>query len=38
VYKQVLNLVYEPPEDGTDVSKHAETVKDHSAMPYIPLC
>ena len=34
VYQQVLNLVYELPDDGTDVSKHAEIVKDHRFNPY----
>jgi hypothetical protein len=32
VFQQVLNLVYELPEDGTDVSKHVGVVKDYTDM------
>jgi hypothetical protein len=30
LYQQVLNLVYEQPEDGTDVPKYAKVTKDYN--------
>jgi hypothetical protein len=30
MFKQVLNVVYELPEDGTDVLKHVGAVKDYT--------
>jgi hypothetical protein len=32
INQQVLNLVYELPEDSTDLSKHLSVVKDHTLM------
>jgi hypothetical protein len=30
-YRQVLNLVYDLPEDDTDVPKHVGIVEDHTS-------
>lgn len=42
IFYQVLNLVYELPEDGTGVPKHVEAVKDYKHVfvisAFIWLC
>jgi len=36
--QQVLNLVYELPEDGTDMPKHVSVVRDHTFRYVSNLC
>jgi hypothetical protein len=38
INQQGLNLVYEPPEDSTDLSKHVSVVKDHTCIYVSNLC
>jgi len=38
IYQQILKLVYELPEDGTDVRKHAAEVKDYIFKRVSNLC
>jgi hypothetical protein len=37
-YQQVLNLLYELPEDGTDMPKHVGVVKDHNFKCVCGVC
>jgi hypothetical protein len=37
-YQQVLNLVYEVPEDGTDMPKHVGVVKDNTFNCICRMC
>jgi len=38
MYQQVLSFVFELPEDGTDVPKHAAVVKDRTFRYVCILC
>jgi len=38
IEQQVLNLVHELPEDGTDVPKHVSVVRDHTFRYVSNLC
>lgn len=38
IFYQVLNLVYEIPEAGTNMLKHVGNVKDHTFMYVCNLC